>query len=265
MGLITLTSDFGLKDPFVGMMKGVIFSINNEVAIIDISHGIDNQDIFAGAFIISNSFKYFPKKTIHLVVVDPGVGTSRRPILVKSEDHYFIGPDNGVLSLVLDGDSGAVVYEITEERYFMRSVGNTFHGRDVFAPVAGWLSKGCEPDNFGHKISDHVRIEIPGTAYDYCVLKGEIIYIDGFGNLFTNITSSDIADRMHSEDDSAVKIWFNEREMSLRNCYAEAASGETAAVINSFGLLELYSFMGNAAEKLNARKGDPVSLHFNDG
>lgn len=262
MNLITLTSDFGLKDPFVGMVKGVIHTINNEVTIVDISHGIDNQDIFAGAFIISNSYKYFPKMTIHLVIVDPGVGTSRRPILVKSDGHYFIGPDNGVLSLVVDGDSSAVIYEITEERYFLRSAGNTFHGRDVFAPVAGWLSKGCEPDNFGHKISDHIRIDIRRPFYDNGVLKGEIIYIDRFGNLFTNISSSDIADRRHSVSESKVKIRFSECEISLRKCYAEAAFGEMAAVINSFGLLELYSFMGSAAEKLNARKGDAVSLYF---
>ena len=113
VNLITLTSDFGLKDPFVGMMKGVIHTINNEITIIDISHGIDSQDILAGAFIIYNSFNYFPKKTIHIVVVDPGVGTSRRKILVKAFDHYFIVPDNGVLSHVISGDNNAVIYEIT--------------------------------------------------------------------------------------------------------------------------------------------------------
>lgn len=262
MKLITLTSDFGLKDPFVGMMKGVIHNINNEVTIIDISHGIDNQDIFAGAFIIFNSFNYFSKKTIHIVVVDPGVGTSRRPILVKALDHYFIGPDNGVLSLVVAGDNKAVIYEITEERYFLRSAGNTFHGRDIFAPVAGWLSKGCEPDNFGHIISDHVSIDIRRPFYDNGVLKGEIIYIDRFGNLFSNISSSDIDEQRHSVYDSAITIRFNEHEISLRKCYAEAVFGELAAVINSFGLLEFYSFMGNAAEKSNARKGDAVSVYF---
>ena len=262
MNLITLTSDFGLKDPFAGMMKGVIHSINNEVTIIDISHGIDNQDIFAGAFIIYNSFKYFHKKTIHLVVVDPGVGTNRRPILVKASDHFFIGPDNGVLSLVIAGDNNAVIYEITEERYFLRSVGNTFHARDIFAPVAGWLSKGCEPDNFGHIISDHVCIDIHRPFYDNGILKGEIIYIDRFGNLFTNISNADIAELRHGKLDEAMTIWFNDHEILLRKCYAEAVVGETAAVINSFGLLELYSFMGNAAEKINAKKGDRVSLYF---
>ena len=262
MNLITLTSDFGLKDPFVGMMKGVIHTINNEVNIIDISHGIDNQDIFAGAFIIYHSFKYFPKKSIHLVVVDPGVGTNRRPILVKASDHYFIGPDNGVLSLVISGDNNAVIYEITEDRYFLRSVGNTFHGRDIFAPVAGWLSKGCEPDNFGHIISDHVCIDIRRPFYDNGILKGEIIYIDRFGNLFTNISYSDIAEQRHRIYDSAMTIRLNEHEILLRKCYAEAGVGEIAAVINSFGLLEVYSYMGNAAEKVNAKKSDEVSLYF---
>jgi len=262
VNLITLTSDFGLKDPFVGMMKGVILSVNNEVSLIDISHGIDSQDIFSAAFIINNSFKYFPKKTIHLVVVDPGVGSNRRPILVKASDHYFIGPDNGVLSFVIAGDNNALVYEITEERYFLRSVGNTFHGRDIFAPVAGWLSRGCEPDKFGKIISDHLCIDFRRPSCINGVLKGEIIYIDRFGNLFTNISYSDIAEHGPDIYDSVMTIRFNEHELSLRRCYAEAAVGETAAVINSFGLLELYSYMGNAAEKINAGKGDGVSLFF---
>lgn len=262
MNLITLTSDFGLRDPFVGMMKGVIHTINDEVTIVDISHGIDNQDIFAGAFIISHSYNYFPKMTIHLVVVDPGVGTGRRPILVKAYDHYFIGPDNGVLSLIISGDSHAVVYEITEERYFLRSIGNTFHGRDIFAPVAGWLSKGCEPDHFGHIISDYVSVDIPKPSYDKDILKGEIIYIDRFGNLFTNISYSDIAEQRQRIYDAAMTIWLKGHEILLKKCYAEAKVGETAAVINSFGLLELYSFMGNAAKKVHAKKGDKVSLYF---
>ena len=262
VNLITLTSDFGLKDPFVGMMKGVIHTINNEITIIDISHGIDSQDILAAAFIIYNSFNYFPKKTIHIVVVDPGVGTSRRPILVKAFDHYFIGPDNGVLSHVISGDNNAVIYEITEERYFLRSIGNTFHGRDIFAPVAGWLSKGCEPDNFGNIISDHIRIDNRMPFYDNGILKGEIIYIDRFGNLFSNISSSDIAEQRPRLYDSAISIRLNDYEFSLRKCYAEAEVGETAAVINSIGLLEIYLFMGNAAEKINARIGDGVSLYF---
>ncbi len=262
MNLITLTTDFGLRDPFVGMMKGVIHTIQSEVTIIDISHGIANQDIFAGAFIIDHSYKYFPKKTIHLVVVDPGVGTSRRPILVKASDHYFIGPDNGVLSHVIAGDSHATVYEITEERYFLRSAGNTFHGRDIFAPVDGWFSRSREPHNLGQIISDHVTIDTHRPFYDNGILHGEIIYIDGFGNLFTNISLSDIAELRQDKHDEAVTIRFQEHELLLRNCYAEAVAGETAAVINSFGLLELYSFMGNAADKIHANRGDKVRLYF---
>ncbi len=262
MNLITLTSDFGLKDPFVGMMKGVIHSINTEVTIIDISHGIDNQDIFAGAFIIYNTFNYFPKKTIHLVVVDPGVGTVRRPILVKASDHFFIAPDNGLLSLVVANDNNAVIYEITEERYFLRSVGNTFHGRDIFAPVAAWLSKGCDPANFGHRISDHFSIDFRRPLFDKGIIRGEIIYIDRFGNLFTNILFSDINENRDLIFDSDIIIRFKEQDLSLNKCYAEAAVGETAAVVNSFGHIELYAFMENAAEKMNARKGDIVCLYI---
>ncbi|MCC6543505.1 MAG: SAM-dependent chlorinase/fluorinase [Nitrospirae bacterium] len=262
MSLITLTSDFGLKDPFVGMMKGVIYNINNAVTLIDISHGIDNQDIFSCAFIIYNSFKYFPSQTIHVVVVDPGVGTGRRPILVKAFNHYFIGPDNGILSLLVAGDNGSVIYEITEERYFLRSPGNTFHGRDIFAPVAGWLSKCYEPDKFGHIISDHVSIDFRRPHYENGVLQGEIIYVDRFGNLFTNISCSDLKNVGHGVYDSSITIKFNEHEISIRKYYAEAVFGKLAAVINSFGLIELFSFMGNAAEEFNAGKGDVVRLFF---
>ncbi len=260
MHLITLTTDFGMKDPFAGMMKGVIHSINEHVNVIDITHGIGSQDIFTAAFVISNSFNYFPKKTIHLVVVDPGVGTGRRPILVRASNHYFIGPDNGVLSLVTAADANAVTYEVTEERYFLRSVGNTFHGRDIFAPVAGWLSKGCEPDNFGFVISDPVSINIPQPVIEKGILQGEIIYIDRFGNLFTNITFMDIAKHTHAIYEPGLAVTFNDMNLSLKRYYAEARSGEIAAVINSFSLLEIYSYMDNAEEKLNARKGDPVSL-----
>ncbi len=167
MNLITLTTDFGLKDPFVGMMKGVIYSIKGSVNIVDITHSIEGQDILEGAFVIGYTYKFFPKDTIHVVVVDPGVGSGRRPILVVSSNHYFIGPDNGVFSMVISENPGTSVIEITEELYFFKGRGTasyiptTFHGRDIFAPVAAWLSRGIAPSQFGHTISDYTRIDIP--------------------------------------------------------------------------------------------------------
>src|SRR3989337_3610727 len=157
MNLITLTTDFGLKDPFVGMMKGVIYSINGTAQIVDISQGIDSQDIFEAAFVISTSYRFFPGGTIHLVIVDPGVGGRRRPILVKASGHYFMGPDNGALSWVIDADPAVRVIEVTAEEYFLKNVSATFHGRDLFAPVASWLSSGVAPDSLGPETHDHAR------------------------------------------------------------------------------------------------------------
>lgn len=262
MNIITLTSDFGLMDPFAGMMKGVIYSINNEVKIVDISHGVDSQDIFWASFITNASYRYFPCLTIHVVVVDPGVGSARKAILVKASGHYFIGPDNGVLSSVITGDSNSVIYEITDDRYFLRSAGNTFHGRDIFAPVAAWLSKGCDPANFGHVTTDYVSIDIPEPLLQNGMLTGEIIYIDRFGNLFTNLDYKDIDKQIKAGSASTPFIRLNQNELLLKKHYAEAGIAETAAVINSFGLIEIYTFMGNAAIKTGAKKGDTVSLCF---
>jgi S-adenosylmethionine hydrolase len=263
MSLITLTTDFGIKDPFVAMMKGVIYSINNDVSIIDISHGIENHDVSDGSFIISHTFNYFPEDTIHVVVVDPEVGSNRRPIIARASDHYFIGPDNGVLSLVIAGDQSASVYEITAERYFLRSAGNTFHGRDIFAPVAGWLSKGGEPQIFGNIVTDYVCLDIHKPYKDDGILKGEIIYIDKFGNLFTNISRSDIEEYRQNRQDSSMMIRFRGKEITgIKSYYSEARTLEFAGIINSFGLLEIYSYTGNAAKLSNANKGDAVSLYF---
>lgn len=262
MNLITLTTDFGLKDPFAGMMKGVIFSINKDVNIVDISHGIGSQDILEGAFVIGHSYGYFPKNTIHVVVVDPGVGSRRRPVLVTASGHYFIGPDNGVLSVVIAGDPCSRVFEITAEQYFLRSVGATFQGRDVFAPVAAWLAKGGEPHHFGREISDYVWIDIPKPVSANNSLKGEVIHIDKFGNLITNITYTDLENlKKGSAELSSPLVRICGTEMTgIKRYYAEAEGDVTAPIINSFGLLEIYRYMGDAAKALNAGKGEVVEI-----
>ena len=264
MNLITLTTDFGLKDPFAGMMKGVIYSINKDVNIVDISHGIGSQDIIEGAFVIGHSYRYFPKNTIHVVVVDPGVGSRRRPVLVTASGHYFIGPDNGVLSVVIAGNPGSRVFEITAEQYFLRSVGATFQGRDVFAPVAAWLAKGGEPHHFGREISDYASIEIPKPIKVGDSMKGEVIYIDRFGNLITNITYTDLEDMQKMDvPASSPSVRICGIEMTgIKRYYAEAEGDETAPIINSFGLLEIYRYMGDASKALNAGKGDAIEVQY---
>ena len=158
--VITLTSDFGLADHFVGVMRGVILRINPEARLVDISHEVDSYDILDGAFTLAQSYRFFPPGTIHLVVVDPGVGSARRPILVTAPSAQFVAPDNGVLSMIYEREPDAQVRHITRERYFLRPVSNTFHGRDIFAPVAGWLSKGVEPGEFGKVVTDYVRLAL---------------------------------------------------------------------------------------------------------
>lgn len=264
MNLITLTTDFGYKDPFAGMMKGAIYSINDSAIIVDISHGIERQNILEGAFIISNAYRYFPEGTVHVVVVDPGVGSTRRPLLIYSAGHYFVGPDNGIFSMIIEKDRHSMVIEVTEERYFLKDVSSTFHGRDIFAPVAAWLSKGFATGSFGRIIDDFKEIKIPDVEKKQSSVRGVIIYIDSFGNIITNISSS-IVDEVLQPGvlSSNVQVAIYGHKISgIRKCYAETKEGELGAIINSFNLIEIFSYMGNAAQVLNAKKGDVVEMIF---
>lgn len=264
MNLITLTTDFGYKDPFAGMMKGVIYSINDSAVIVDISHGIEGQNILEGAFIISNAYRYFPLGTVHLVVVDPGVGSNRRPLLIYSSGHYFVGPDNGIFSMIIEEDSLAMVIEVTEEKYFLKDVSSTFHGRDIFAPVAAWISKGFATGSFGRVIDDFKRIKIPEVEKKQSSVRGVIIYIDIFGNIITNISGSIVVEvlQMGISPSDINLIICGHKISGIKKCYAEAKEGEPGAIINSFNLIEIFSYMGNAARLFDAKKGDIVEIIF---
>ncbi len=159
--VVTFTTDFGLSDAFVGIMHGVVLNIQPDTRIVDVCHSITSYDIFDGAWTIAQAYRFFPPRTVHVVIVDPGVGGTRRPIVVETEDYIFVAPDNGVLSLIEARESKFVVRHVTAERYFLQPVSQTFHGRDIFAPVAGWLSKGAAPSEFGAEISDYVRAPLP--------------------------------------------------------------------------------------------------------
>lgn len=263
MSLITLTTDFGLKDPFVGMMKGVIYNINESANIVDITHSIENQDVVEGAFVISQSYRYFPKGTIHIVVVDPGVGSTRMPVLVNASDHFFLGPDNGVLSFIIKEDPASSVLELTTEQYFLKGISSTFHGRDIFAPVAAWLSKGVEFHHFGHRILDYKSLAMPGIETGHSYIKGEVIYIDRFGNIITNITPDVISELMRNGlPASEIQIKIGDAEITgINKYYAEREKGEPGTIINSFGLFEIFSYLDDAAKKLNIRKGAAVEIN----
>ena len=261
--IITFTTDFGLNDHFVGSMRGVILSINPQAHLVDISNSVQSFDILDGALTISQSYKYYPAGTIHLVVVDPGVGSDRRPLLVTSERHHFIAPDNGVLSLVFEQEERLAVRHITSDHYFLQPVSNTFHGRDVFAAVAAYLSKGVEPAKFGEEITDFIRFTAPRPkAVNEKSFKGVVLKVDKFGNLITNITPQDLP-QLFSDTPPAFKLRVGKSEVT-RMCanYAQGTPGEVFAILNSMGYLEIASSRGPAAQIAGAGRGSEVGIQF---
>lgn len=201
--IITLTTDFGLNDHFVGAMKGVIHGINADAQIVDICNSVQSFDILEGALTIVQAYRYFPVDTINMVIVDPGVGSARRPILVTTEKHRFVAPDNGVLSLVYDREERISVRHITSDHYFLQPTSKTFHGRDVFAPIAAWLSKGVDPAKFGDEITDYARFTMPRPKkISETEFKAVVMKVDKFGNLITNITPERCAAVVRGESTS---------------------------------------------------------------
>ncbi|MCD6228652.1 MAG: SAM-dependent chlorinase/fluorinase [Candidatus Omnitrophica bacterium] len=187
MKIVALLTDFGTEDNFVGVTKGVILKINPKVTLVDITHQIGAHKVKRGAFLLHSSFSYFPKGTIFLVIVDPGVGSKRKALAVKTRNYYFVGPDNGVLFPSLEADGIVEAVEITNKKYLLSSISSTFHGRDVFAPIAAYLSKGVKLEKLGREIVDIKKLNLPQIKIRKNTLTGEIIYIDSFGNLVTNI------------------------------------------------------------------------------
>lgn len=254
--LITLTTDFGLRDPFVGIMKGVILAINAEAQLVDLTHQIKSFDVLEGALALAQSYPHFPPGTIHLVVVDPGVGSARRPIMVSAHQAHFIGPDNGVFGLVYERESPVEVRHLTAERYFRKPVSQTFHGRDIFAPTAAWLSKRVEPEGFGELITDYVGLQVPkpekmGPAH----LRGAVLHIDKFGNVITNFRPEDLP------AGGEFRLTVNQRTVAgLVTSYAAGEPGEVVAIIGSAGFLEIAAPQASAAETLAVRRGMKVDL-----
>lgn len=185
--IITVTTDFGISDPYVGMMQGVILKINPHVQFVGLCYSIPAFSVAEAAFALNFGYRFFPKNTIHLVVVDPGVGTERKPLLVTTPNYSFIAPDNGVLSFIYSNEGKYQVREIANPKYFHHPVSDTFHGRDIFGPAAAWLSRGTSPEEFGPMLTEYERFETPEPGFENGVVSGQIMYIDRFGNLITNI------------------------------------------------------------------------------
>lgn len=244
--IITLTTDFGQEDTFAGVMKGVILGVNPDVEIVDLTHGIRPYDIRGAGYAIGTSYSYFPEATIHVVVVDPGVGSARRPLLVRASGHYFIGPDNGVFSHILAGSHNTPeVIHLTSKEYFLADNSPTFQGRDVFAPVAAWLSKGVEMAQFGGPSIDYVSFDIPvPERIPGMGIVGEVIHIDRFGNSVTNVTRCDLESLGGG---GQIMVRIRERDVPFRTYYAEAGDRELCCLINSSDRLEFFVKSSSAA------------------
>jgi S-adenosylmethionine hydrolase len=242
-------------------MKGVVLNINPDAQLVDISHSVQSFDVLDGALTITQAYRYFPSETIHLVVVDPGVGSTRRPIVVTTEKHVFVAPDNGVLSLVYERESRLSVRHITAEHYFLQPVSSTFHARDIFARVAAYLSKGVEAAKFGEEITDFVRFAAPKPkAVNERMLRGVVLKVDKFGNVVTNITQQD-APALFGAAPPRFKIMLGEQAVTdFKKAYAEGAPGQVFAIVGSMGYLEVAANRASAADALGAKKGMEVGL-----
>lgn len=245
----------------MGAMKGAVLRVNPQARIVDITHEVPPHDIYAGAFTLMAAYRSFPEKTVHVAVVDPGVGSERRPILVVSRDYFFVGPDNGLFGYVYELEAHVRVFHLTNERYFSEAVSPTFHGRDLFAPVAGAVSAGVEPSELGREITDYVRLEslavrVAGKGQ----IEAAVIHVDRFGNCITNITREGLTEEMLMK---GARLLIGGREItSFRKFFAEAGAddGELFAVWGSAGFLEIAAFKTSAARLLGIERGEPVLL-----
>ena len=286
--LITLTTDFGLDDPFVGIMKGVILNIEPDARIIDITHNIEPQNILQAARVLNATYPWYPRKTIHIVVVDPDVGgpessknsiakkktshsnksvlslitegrgpVGKRPILIQSQFQTFIGPDNGVLTPALGSKSK--VYELNNQKYFLKNISNTFHGRDLFAPVGAWIANGIPPSKMGPRLLTPTELNRPEATQKNERIEGEIIYIDHFGNATTNI-SLELIEKTYSSTDTIEISTGKEKINGLVTGYYQVSLGQPGAILNSWNQLEIFCRENSAEKKLTLKLGQLVTL-----
>ena len=253
--VISLLTDFGSTDYFVGAVKGVILSINPHAQLVDITHQIPPHDIEAAAFTLLAAYQSFPSNTIHLAIVDPGVGSTRRPVIVKTAAATFVGPDNGIFSYILDQADDYEVFHITAPEYFRAPVSNTFHGRDIFAPVTAALSTGLEPSSFGPKLADPIVLPGLKPLKQKRGLEGRIIHIDAFGNCITNFTKAEFFENP--------EVFVKGKRITVFKQYFAAPKGEDGELFGiwgSAGFLEIAANGKSAAMLLHAKRGDPVKL-----
>ena len=264
MSIITLLTDFGAKDVYVGVMKGAILSINPSAVVVDVCHYIDPQDLIEAAYLIKSSYRYFPKGTVHIIVVDPGVGGNRSIVAVKLSGHMFLAPDNGVLTLLMDEGEVDAIVRVENTQYFLNSISRTFHGRDIFAPVGSHISKGVPIDKLGPHLSkqDLARLSIPKPYIsNNNELIGTIISIDRFGNCISNIDENCLNKFVKNNAEKRLEIKTDKTVINrLSRTYTDVEPGCPLAVIGSFGFLEIALNCDNAGQRLNIEKGDTITL-----
>ena len=263
--VITLTTDFGQADGYVGTMKGIILGICPQATLVDISHKIRPQAVQQAAYVLSTAVPYFPPRTTHLVVVDPGVGSERRPIVVQTDQAAYVAPDNGVLTLALAQDPAHMAVQITAPRYRLSPVSATFHGRDVFAPAAAHLASGAEPREIGDVIPVTELVTLPSLqpqSEPDGYWQAQVLHVDRFGNLVTTMQVSTIKGQGTSKYPRALIEVGGKQIAGLKRTFADVEQGDLVAYVGSSGYLEIAVREGNAAERLGAGVGDPVSVRI---
>ncbi|MGB0911134.1 MAG: SAM hydrolase/SAM-dependent halogenase family protein [Nitrospirales bacterium] len=261
ISLITLLTDFGSRDFFVPSVKGVMLGINSQARVLDLSHDIEAQNIEQAAFFLKSCYRFFPDGTIHVVVVDPGVGSDRRSILVSTSRYFFLAPDNGVLSHIFEEELSVEVRAIENKQYRLDSEGATFDGRDLFAPAAAWLTKGQTPGSYGPLIHNYVTLPKSEPQMQKGKLVGKIVYIDHFGNLISNITPADLDTFRSVTKQEGKAIQLGDITIhGIKTHYAEGALGLPEALFNSNGQLEVFIKQGHAAERCDAKVGQRLEV-----
>jgi S-adenosylmethionine hydrolase len=257
MSVISLLSDFGYKDPYVAEMKAVILYISPQAQIVDITHEIEKFDIRMGAYILASAAPYFPPKTVHVAIVDPGVGTKRRPIIVETSRSLYVGPDNGLLMLAAHKEHITNVYHIANPRYMLPKVSKTFHGRDIFAPAAAHLAQGTKPSAFGTAINDYIIPEFAKPHQRNGEMLGEVLHIDDFGNIVSNISAEEL-EKMGFHEGNSILVRVGNKTLTLQFCsaYGEVPSGTPLALIGSSNFLEAAVNQGSASRIFRAKVGD---------
>jgi len=256
--IVTLTTDFGLKDPYVAAMKATILGISPRVAIVDITHDLEKFNVRAGAFVLGSVAPYFPEGTVHVAVVDPGVGTQRRPIAIETKHSFFVGPDNGLLILPAEAQGIKHIYELTSRRFMSSNVSSTFHGRDIFAPAAAHLVNGTGIEEFGPQLTNVVKPEFSKVVRSKNFLIGEVLHVDDFGNIITNIRAKDIAE--FREGMLLVELPNHKVQVKVSRAYADSKPQEPLALVGSHNYMEIALNQGSAAAKFGSKAGDRITL-----